>query len=86
MPPSLQTQLYDVAEPLPDPGDPPAVFEAYNAAAEAAYKAAVPKCPECLQSFKPERLLKHMRKCCLGRFETTAAAISDFMTAYGAGV
>ena len=68
-----------MATPKSDPKRLPRSWEAYNLAAEEAHRRAVPRCPECEEAFQPHRLLKHMRQCCLGRFESTAAAISDFI-------
>ena len=82
LPPSLCVPIATVDCPLPELHDPPERFDAYNMAAEVAHKASVPRCPGCEEAFLPDKLLKHMRKCCLGRFESTAAAIGVFMSQY----
>jgi len=82
LPPSLAVDIMCVECEIPENSDPPESFDAYNAAAEIAHKASVPRCPECQEAFLPDKLLKHMRKCCLGRFESTAAAISVFISEY----
>lgn len=76
LPPTLRVSLQVVNAPLPPQGCSQSMVNAYNVAAEHAHKISMPRCPECDQSFVPDRLLRHMRKCCLGRFEATASAMS----------
>ena len=85
LPPTLRCSIVQVEHPVPKADDSQAAFDTYNKAAERAYQASMPSCPQCSCKFQPDRLLKHMQKCCLGRLQSTAAAISEQYGAHTQG-